>query len=497
MRNITQRWDEGAVAALGSVGSETLARKALSGGLVMIVRQIFSIVASFIGGVVLARYLTPAEFGAYALLLLVSNLLAVLTDLGLGATLVRQSEQPRPHEVRSVFTAQAVITLLLVPIYVALLPLIAHWDDHVTNLALALGLVGLGALGLPFMNVGFAVLESRLAFRGVGMALMSQTLVFNVVACVLAIRGAGILSVGVAFAVSNLWVGLVACVAAAWVPRVTTRVTGIRERLRFGLPFSGSSLVSIVKDSITPLFIGLSFGASAAGYINWAQTLAVVGMLMLFPLVKVFFPIFARLRHDPEGLRVAVVRAAFWSYALAAPVTLFIVVNVRSITSVLYGEQWLPAVGTVLWLSSSNLISPLVNVLFVVLNVQGQARTTFAYTLAYLVGTWVLVPVAATLGSYHAYGWANLLVTCLGLPLVIKSRTYLRGHVIDMVRPWVAATVGMAFGRLVAGQWLGGGDLTLLASAVVGGLTYLGLLYLLGGRLVREAVDMRRQEALA
>jgi O-antigen/teichoic acid export membrane protein len=352
---------------------------------------------------------------------------------------------------------------------------------------------------MPVSSVALALLESRLAFRSIGIVLALQSITFSVVACLLAVGGLGVVSAGAGLLATNLVSAATAAAFARWLPRPSVPAVkdlGVQDRLRFGLPFIASTGVSVVKDAVSPMFLGLVFGAAAVGYVNWAQTLAVLGMLMLFPLGRVFFPVFVKVREHPARLQSAVVRATFWSYALVAPITVFVGLNIDDVTVVVYGDQWLPAVSTLLLLTGANLLSPAVNVLFILLNVQGRPGITLRYTLGFCVATWIFVPVAASIDDFRGYGWANLLVTAIGLPLVVGMRRYYAGHALDMLRPWGAAVIGVGLGRLVGGipddRAIG-----LAVSLSVAVVAYVGMLLGLAGSYTRELVQVVRSRSRA
>ena len=72
------------VADYPAVEVDGLARRTASGVAFRMARQVVSMAVSFVAGVLLARTLTPAEYGAMALLTLLVNVASIVTDLGLS-----------------------------------------------------------------------------------------------------------------------------------------------------------------------------------------------------------------------------------------------------------------------------------------------------------------------------------------------------------------------------------------------------------------------------
>src|SRR5262249_37749016 len=128
--------------------------------------------------------------------------------------------------------------------------------------------------------------------------------------------------------------------------------------LRVGAPLQGTAVVSQLKDSITPIFIGLAAGTATVGYVQWAQTLATGPLWASLVLSRVYLPTFARVQRDPATLARFVGGAVRAPPALVAPCAVLILALIQPITVLVFGAQWLPAVPIFLILWLSNLVIP-------------------------------------------------------------------------------------------------------------------------------------------
>jgi teichuronic acid exporter len=249
-------------------------------------------------------------------------------------------------------------------------------------------------------------------------------------------------------------------------------------RFRFGLPFIGTNLIATLKDSVNPIFMGIIFGPTVVGYINWAQQVAVMGVYLLFVLSRLLFPLFARLRSNRQVLSDAVFNAVFWCNVAVAPVAVFIFVNVIDVTNIIFNPKWVPAIPTLLLLSVSNLISPTMVVLMALMNALGRTTIPLLCSVAWFAGTWIFVPLFSSLLGFSGYGWANIAVGLLGIPLIVASREYLplRRYSATFI-PWLLAIVAMGVVFLIQQALIPKSTIwTLLASGFVGVTIFAGLM---------------------
>src|SRR5207237_9196622 len=103
--------------------SQTLA---IRGAGAMLFRQGALTMLTVAGNVVLARILSPADFGLYAVVGAVVNFFNMVGDVGLGAALIQQADEPSEGQLRSVFTVQQMVACLVGLVVVAVSPLIAR-----------------------------------------------------------------------------------------------------------------------------------------------------------------------------------------------------------------------------------------------------------------------------------------------------------------------------------------------------------------------------------
>ncbi len=420
----------------------TVARRATQGGLALLTRQVLVFGANILGGVLLARVLTPAEFGLYAITAFLISFLAVFGDVGLGASLIRQASEPDVADFRAVFTAQQILVVAVVGLLWAAAPWLADAyrmppDDAWLFRIAALSLVVASLQTMPIVR-----LERSLRFDRLATIETTQAVVFNVVAVALAYSGFGAWSYAYAALAAESIGALLANLVSPWRIGWALDVPRIRHHLSFGLPYQGSSVVSLIKDSITPVLIGLLLGAAAVGYINWAQMVAAYAVIVLQPLARLYLPMFARLQAQPDALRSALERSIQLTNAIVAPLAIVTLVLARPITLAVFGERWLPALPYFYLLWAANLLVPTVSPMLGALNGKGRSGLTFMFTVIWMVGTWALgAPLVLTLGAI-GFPVANAVVQLTNVPIILFVRRQIPVRLLRSIAPaWVAAGV--------------------------------------------------------
>lgn len=446
----------------------------------LLARQVIVVGLNGLTGLVLARWLTPAEFGVFGIVTFALALLTVLGDVGLGAGLVRQGEEPSEEDYRVVLGLQhALAVALAAALWLAAARLSGMYRLSASGIAM-FHVVALTVLLTPIQSVSTIRLERHLLFGKLSAVEVVQAIVYNLSLLALIARGAGIVSFSAALLARAVAGALFTWLLAPW--RIAWRFdpARVRELLAFGLPYQGSSVVSLAKDSLSPVLVGALLGTAAVGQIHWAQMVAVYPVLALMALSRIYLPSFARLQAHPDHLARFVENVMRMTNALVAPIAVTMLALAEPLVRLVFGSKWLNALPLFHLLWVANLIVPCATPLLGLLNALGLSRVTFGFTLLWMVMTWALgTPLVLMLGTL-GYGIANLLVQFSGLWLVRVARARVKFRVLAVVTPpWgVAFTVGAL---LYAEQRIHPpGDVPTLIGLALGGL----LLYTLGLALV-------------
>ena len=375
------------------------ARQAANGAAALLVRQGFVYGSNILGGVILARVLSPGEFGFYGVVLFFVAFLNVFGGTGFAANLIRTEEHPSSADFRAVFTAQQmIVALIFVFIWLSApwLSIHYHMQQHGSGF---FRLIGLSLALTSLMVISQVLMERELAFGKLAVVEVAQAIAFNVVAVILACRGVGVLSFAIALAIRAACGALLSNIVEPWAMGWLWDKSVLKRHLRFGLALQTSQFVSLMKDSITPVFVGLYLGAARMGYVTWAITLAGYPTMILMPLQRLYLPLFARLQSNREELRIYAGHATWVTNAIAAPLVVGTCALAHPITVLIFGRKWLIALPLFFCLAIANVVASNSAPLLGLLNAVGRSNFTMVLAIAWMSGTWVLgVPLMIRFG---------------------------------------------------------------------------------------------------
>jgi O-antigen/teichoic acid export membrane protein len=426
-----------------------VARKALAGVGALGLRQVAVLLISFAGNVVLARTLSPADFGIYAIVAFLLQAINIFGDGGLGASLIREIDIPTEDDLRQVFTVQQGLVVSVVGLaWIVAGPLSQLFGSP--DAAWLLRLASLSLLISSFRSIPAILLERELAFGRIGIIYVLESLSFTCVAVVGALVGAGAYSFGVAL-VAQAGVGAAASfLFRPWRPRWSRPDHRIRRRLSFGIPFQGISVISLVKDSVSPIFVGLLLGPTQVGYIRWAQIFSGYALFALAILQRIYMPVFARLQGFKDQLAEAVELTIRGSNAVVAPIAVITLIYAHPLTVLVFGDKWEAALPIFYALWCANLFVPTAGPAMALLSAMGEARTAFGFALLWMAVTWAAAPPLILLFGPLGFGLANAVVQLTNVALYAAARRHVpfRG-LASAYPPWVlGGLAGVASGLL-------------------------------------------------
>lgn len=292
---------------------------------------------------VLARLLTPADFGLLGMAAVFFGLTAISTELGPSAAIIGRA-RISDEETSSLFWASTLLGALLAAIAVACSPLVAalYREPRVAPVFAALSLtVFLAAEAL----VHNALLRRRMDFRTPALANLASVTVNSVVAIATAIAGAGYWSL-VAGTVAGVIVSvLIVQSAASFRPSLRLRWSEVRPFATFSTQVTGAELANYGALNADNLLVGRLLGASSLGVYALAYNLVSYPVRMFSSLVaQVTLPAFGRMAGDAERFRSAYERATRLSAAVVFPVLSAALVAAPELIVGVYGPGWEAAI---------------------------------------------------------------------------------------------------------------------------------------------------------
>ena len=297
-------------------------------------------VSQFGVGVLLARLLTPADFGLMSLALIVLGFLRPLGDLGIGRALVQRSNLSGSH-VRIAFTFSILLGMALTLLVFLGAPLggLIMRDPRVTQVLRVL------AFGFLLQSIGVvagALLQRQLDFKP-QFFIDSCTYLFGyaLVAATLALRGWGVWSLVYGGLIQSLLASIVQLLAVRHPIRPLWTYLELRELLDFGVGASGSLCINYIALNADNFIVGRWLGVSSLGLYSRAYNLMNLPFSYAAVIIStVLFSAFARVQGERERFQRAYLLMTQLMAMIAGPSMAILAVVAPHLVRALYGPKW-------------------------------------------------------------------------------------------------------------------------------------------------------------
>jgi lipopolysaccharide exporter len=423
--------------------------------------------------VILARILTPNDFGTVALALVFVTFADIITDLGVAEALVYLPADPRRNDAALTFSLLWSAALVGAAMLAA--PLVAgffHRPDITTMFrVLSVSLFFGGTAEVPD-----AILRKELRFRDRLVADLCRSAGQGILSVVLAVAGLGAWAIVYGYLVSDLIWSAVAWSRIDYRPSRRFWRLGkdvARPLLAYGIPAAGNALLVTLVFDIDYLIVGRMLGARALGYYSLGFRIPQMVIInMFFVLSAVAFPMFSRARGDPERLKRGYLTSVRLQTAYGVGAGVGLAMLAPMLVHVVLGPRWSPVIvpleALALYAAFRSLGSGAVDVY------KGMGRPGLAVRLA-LLRLLVLAPalVVATRFGVNGVSWTQAGLAFLFAILMQTVATRVIGvpvkSLAEAMTPAFALGVGAAIGAGAVRLGLPGPEPLRLAAAIVAG----------------------------
>jgi PST family polysaccharide transporter len=356
----------------------------------------------FASGVVLARRLTPADFGLFAISTFVVVFTGMIADLGLHAGLIQRRQELTTHVMRAAFTVQQIgstIAMLLLWPAAGLLPVV--YPAASPELVTLVRVMAADLYLLAWCRPSEALLERSLHYQRLVPIDITGAAVYFGLAIILAMSGMGVLSFGIAWIASTVCRLVLVTRAAPWSVGFAWDWHTARSVLRVGLPLQSSRAVAQAQYWVTPTVVAATLGPGAAGMLQWAAGNGRKPLDLLEQLARVALPHFSRLHHDEHEVAETVSRYAAGFTLLSGFWLVLVAVAGPDLVRFIYTDRWLPAVPALVLFAGVGTIVAVRLVATTALAGLGQAgligRVTIVSAIVTVIASIALVPVLGAL----------------------------------------------------------------------------------------------------
>jgi PST family polysaccharide transporter len=328
------------------MGAAELERRSARSGVIQVSTQAVQVLAFLLTAMIMARLLTPADFGLFALAQTVLAVVGTVRDFGFPMATVFHSHLNHA-KLNALFWLTARLSGALLIFILLTAPLLSwfYGEGRLTGIACVLA-VGTFAIGLSVQHE--ALLIRGMRFRTLRTVELAAIFIGLASGIAVAWLGGGYWALVCHLLVSDVLRAAGIWMVCSWRPTRRARsseAADISELTHYAGYFTAYQIVMKVVLHMDRVLVGYLNGASAAGLYYNAQRWATYPIMQLFPpLTSVAVAGLSRMRDDAAAFRVAWRKGILPILSLVLPVFSFFAVEPRSTVLVVMGPQWEGAV---------------------------------------------------------------------------------------------------------------------------------------------------------
>jgi O-antigen/teichoic acid export membrane protein len=388
---------------------DILARKVRKGLVLSFLNNAVGRLGTLLAGIVLARLLTPQDYGVFAVSLVALNAMFSLFDLGVHMAIVRWPGDPKKI-APTVSTLATVGSLLCYGVCWVLTP----WFATELNAPSSIGIIRL--LGLAVVAAGISAVPVGLLDKSFqqGRRMIGELLSFGAstgTTIALAAAGAGAWSLAWGRVVGNV----LATVAFFLLARARWQLgfdSGLaRQLLGFGLPLAGAQVLAFAMLNLDYMVVGRMLGPVALGFYLLAFNLSSWPVNMFSVAVRRVTPAgFSRLIEDPLKLNTSFTRSMSLLAAATIPVCVLLAVLALPAIRLVYGNRWTPAAEALRFLALLGAVRVATELVYDFLVAVGRTRANFFIQTAWVLALLPALILGAQFGGVMGVGLGHAAV---------------------------------------------------------------------------------------
>jgi O-antigen/teichoic acid export membrane protein len=379
-----------------------LGGRTLRGGTIAVTTQGIKFCITIVATSILARLLTPEDYGLIGMVAFVIAFLSTYKDLGLAAATI-QIPSLNSDQVSTLFWINVSVSASISLLILAISPLISRFygESRLTSIS--------AVTAIGFLISGFAVQHEALLRRQMRYsALAASGLVSMIVGYVVAIFMAwqrfgywALVGSQLAVVCTNTLLMFLLC---RWFPGWPKRNSGVKSMIRFGGHVTGFATINFFSRNLDNLLVGRVWGAQQLGVYSRAYQLMMLPIDQINePLTSVAVPTLSTLADSPERYRKAYLRIIEKIALITMPGVALMIATADWIVQIVLGSKWSATAGILMCLGFTGMFQPIANTTGWLLLSQGRSGDMLRW--GFISGPLIILSIFAGL-PWGAFGVA-------------------------------------------------------------------------------------------
>lgn len=339
-----------------------------------------TIFIQFISGIILARLLTPYDYGCIGMLNIFMMLAQTFIDSGFGSALI-QKKQPSQTDYSSIFWWNIGMSVVMYVILFVAAPAIAQFYN-IPMLSQVLRVQGIVLFIYAFNIIQQNQLRKSLNFKLISIVTIITSFIALSVTIWMAYRGFGVWALVAQNILTAAIPAIVFWITVKWRPQFVFSAKSFKELFGFGFYMFMTDILNTFSRQIQGLIIGKVYDPSTMGYYtNAKKTEDVASSSISQIMTQVTYPLYADIQDDKEALRNMIKRITTTLAYITFPMLFILILCAKPLFLILYSERWLASVPYFQILCIAGLAYCLQSVNLQVIAAIGKSKTMFMWTI--------------------------------------------------------------------------------------------------------------------
>jgi len=340
------------------------------------IERIGSLGIQLVINIIIARVLTPSDYGLIGMLTIFTALGGVILDSGFGQALIRKKNVSQV-DYSSVFYLNLALGIIIYVILYFCAPLIASFFKipELTMISRFVFLIfPINAISL----IQNTIINVNVNFKALAKVSIISASISGVFGIILAYNGLGVWSLVYQNLFYVLIRSLLLWVFNSWRPSLTFSITSIKNLIAFSTNLLGTNIIIVLFNNIYTLLIGRYYPVTQVGFYNQAKLFVDLPSQNLTSIIeRVSYPVLSSIQDDDKRLKAGYRKIINQTVFLNFPIMLGLIAVGHNLFEVLLTEKWLPAVPYFQILCLYGAIFPLHSINVNILKVKGKGNTLF------------------------------------------------------------------------------------------------------------------------
>ena len=360
--------------------ADNLKQKAASGIAWTSIQKFAGMGISFISGIVLARLLTPDDYGCIGMLSIFTVVAGSFVDGGFASALI-QKKRPTQEDYSTVFFFNLGMSILMYLVLFVSAPAIARFYK-MPLLCSVLRVQGLVLIINAFSIIQSNQLIKQFKFKKLAIVTLAASLVSASFTIFMAYSGYGVWSLVVMNLLTAIIPTIVYWLTNKWKPLLVFSMNSFKQLFNFGCFMFLSNLINTFCNNIQGLLIGRLYNSSTMGYYSKARSTEEMASTSISNIMnQVTYPLYSEYQNDMPMLANVIKRITGVVAYITFPMMFLLVLLAKPIFLLLYSERWLNSIPYFQILCIAGIAICLQGVNFNALAAIGKSRVMFRWTI--------------------------------------------------------------------------------------------------------------------